>query len=222
MCEMILRGNAVSPGVAAGPVYLYAPQAIHAWQEFAGPEDAQAEQRAYATARSRAREQLHSLQQRLGKEEAEKAAIFDAHLDLVDDEVIVEEIEAEILRHGRTAGFAVQSVYGRYAKVMAAMEDETMAQRAADLDDVAQRLLRLLYGLPGQDLSCLPGPVILVADDLLPSDTAAMDRANVLGIAAQKGGATSHSAIMARSWGIPAVLGIPGLLLMCDKEVIEV
>ena len=212
MCEMILRGNAVSPGVAAGPVYLYAPQAIHARHEFAGPEDAQAEQRAYATARSRAREQLHSLQQRLGKEEAEKAAIFDAHLDLVDDEVIVEEIEAEILRHGRTAGFAVQSVYGRYAKVMAAMEDETMAQRAADLDDVAQRLLRLLYGLPGQDLSCLPGPVILVADDLLPSDTAAMDRANVLGIAAQKGGATSHSAIMARSWGIPAVLGIPGLL----------
>ena len=123
----------------------------------------------------------------------------------------MEEIEAEILRPRAHGGFAVQSVYGRYAKVMAAMEDETMAQRAADLDDVAQRLLRLLMSLPGQDLSCLPGPVILVADDLLPSDTAAMDRAMCWALRPRRG-ATSHSAIMARSWGIPAVLGIPGLL----------
>lgn len=209
---MILHGNAVSPGVAVGPLYVYAPQTLRARQEFAAPEQVQAEGQAYAAARAKAREQLCALQKRLEKTDAGKAAIFDAHLDLVDDEVIVEEVEEEILRRRHTAGFAVQSVYGRYAQVMAAMEDETMAQRAADLEDVAQRLLRLLYGEPGQDLSCLPGPVIVAADDLLPSDTAAMDRANVLGIAAQKGGATSHSAIMARGWGIPAVLGISGLL----------
>lgn len=209
---MTLHGNAVSPGVAVGPLYVYAPQALRARQEFAAPEQVQAEGQAYAAARAKAREQLRALQKRLEKTDAGKAAIFDAHLDLVDDEVIVEEVEEEILRCRHTAGFAVQSVYGRYAQVMAAMADETMAQRAADLEDVAQRLLRLLYGEPGQDLSCLPGPVIVAADDLLPSDTAAMDRANVLGIAAQKGGATSHSAIMARGWGIPAVLGISGLL----------
>ena len=209
---MIFHGNAVSPGVAVGPVYVYAPQPLCARQEFAATEQIQEEGLAYAAARAKAREQLHALRQRLEKTDVEKAAIFDAHLDLTDDEVIVEEVEAEILRHGHTAEFAVQSVYGRYANVMANMADETMAQRAADLDDVAQRLLRLLRGVPAQDLSCLPGPVIIATDDLMPSDTATMDRANVLGIAAQKGGATSHSAIMARSWGIPAVLGISGLL----------
>ena len=209
---MIFHGNAVSPGVAVGPVYVYAPQPLCARQEFAATEQIQEEGLAYAAARAKAREQLHALRQRLEKTDVEKAAIFDAHLDLTDDEVIVEEVEAEILRHGHTAEFAVQSVYGRYANVMANMADETMAQRAADLDDVAQRLLCLLRGVPAQDLSCLPGPVIIAANDLMPSDTATMDRANVLGIAAQKGGATSHSAIMARSWGIPAVLGISGLL----------
>ena len=162
---MTLHGNAVSPGVAVGPLYVYAPQALRARQEFAAPEQVQAEGQAYAAARAKAREQLRTLQKRLEKTDAGKAAIFDAHLDLVDDEVIVEEVEEEILRRRHTAGFAVQSVYGRYAQVMAAMADETMAQRAADLEDVAQRLLRLLYGEPGQDLSCLPGPVIVAADE---------------------------------------------------------
>ena len=145
---MIFHGNAVSPGVAVGPVYVYAPQPLCARQEFAATEQIQEEGLAYAAARAKAREQLHALRQRLEKTDVEKAAIFDAHLDLTDDEVIVEEVEAEILRHGHTAEFAVQSVYGRYANVMANMADETMAQRAADLDDVAQRLLRLLRGVP--------------------------------------------------------------------------
>ena len=128
---MIFHGNAVSPGVAVGPVYVYAPQPLCARQEFAATEQIQEEGLAYAAARAKAREQLHALRQRLEKTDVEKAAIFDAHLDLTDDEVIVEEVEAEILRHGHTAEFAVQSVYGRYANVMANMADETMAQRAA-------------------------------------------------------------------------------------------
>ena len=90
--------------------------------------------------------------------------------------------------------------------------DARIRERAADLSDVKLRLLRILQGAPARGLDSLERPVIVAAKELLPSDTAAMDRANVLGIAAQKGGATSHSAIMARSWGIPAVLGIPGLL----------
>lgn len=207
---MICQGKGVSPGVAVGAVYVYAPRVLHAQSEFA--PDASPEQQAYARARQRAREQLLELQGRFGGQDAEKAAIFNAHLDLLDDEVIVEEVEDAIARKGNAAGFAVEQVYGRYAQVMAALEDPTLSQRAADLTDVCQRLLRLLYGAPEQDLSCLPGPVIVAAEDLLPSDTASLDRANVLGIAACKGGATSHSAIMARGWGIPAVLGIENLL----------
>ena len=209
---MIWQGNGVSPGVAVGPVYVYAPQVLSAQEKQAAPGTQQSQWDAYTAARAASRDQLRALQRRFDGKDAEKAAIFDAHLDLLDDEVIVEQVEEMIRQKGRTAAFALETVYGRYAQVMASMDDPTLSQRAADLADVAQRLLRNLFGVPEQDLSCLPGPVIVVADDLLPSDTASLDRENVLGIAAQKGGATSHSAIMARGWGIPAVLGLVGLL----------
>ena len=170
---MIFHGNAVSPGVAVGPVYVYAPQPLCARQEFAATEQIQEEGLAYAAARAKAREQLHALRQRLEKTDVEKAAIFDAHLDLTDDEVIVEEVEAEILRHGHTAEFAVQSVYGRYANVMANMADETMAQRAADLDDVAQRMRQRVEAA----LETMLGtPAASVRVRFLPSKTTTVTR----------------------------------------------
>ena len=216
---MICQGKGVSPGVAVGQVYIYAPHVLHARSEFA--QSVSAEKEAYAAARIAAQKQLRELQNRLKEQDAEKAAIFDAHLDLLDDEVIVEEIELAIEEKKNEAGFAIEQVYDRYARMMAAVEDETLSQRADDLADVCQRLLRQIYGVPEQDLSCLPGPVIVAAEDLLPSDTASLDRRNVLGIVTCKGGATSHSAIIARSWEIPAVLGIADLLTQVrDGDVV--
>lgn len=209
---MILQGNGVSEGVAVGSLFVYAPQVLHARQTQATPGAQAAELGAYEAARAQARKELVALRERLAVEKEEHAAIFDAHLDLVDDEVIVQEICDALRGEAYTAAAAVEAVYGRYAQVLAGLGDERMAQRAADLIDVAQRLLRALYGMPQQELAALPGPVILVANDLLPSETASIDRANLLGIAVQRGGATSHSAIIARGWGIPAVVGIPGLL----------
>ena len=135
---------------------------------------------------------------------------------MVDDEEISEEIRSAI-HAGTGAAKAVEQVYQRYADLLAALDDDFMVQRAHDLLDVQQRLLRILLGALEQNLSRLDGPVIVICDDLMPSDTATMDRANVLGIVAQKGGYTSHSAIIARGWGIPAVLGIKVLTLALSQ-----
>lgn len=106
---------------------------------------------------------------------------------------------------------------------MEANADGLMRERAADLQDVRSRLLRCLSGAPEKNLSRLPGPVIIAARDLLPTDTATMDRENVLAIITETGGQTSHSAILARSYGIPAVLGVSGAMeVLRDGETAAV
>ena len=207
---MIYKGNPVSAGIAIGSAFVYDPKILTA------PEDApvlpmECELERYENAVQAAQAKLREIQAAFTGKDDDKAEIFSAHLDMVDDEEISEEIRSAI-HAGTGAAKAVEQVYQRYADLLAALDDDFMVQRAHDLLDVQQRLLRILLGALEQNLSRLDGPVIVICDDLMPSDTATMDRANVLGIVAQKGGYTSHSAIIARGWGIPAVLGIPDIM----------
>ena len=205
---MIYHGTGVSRGVAAGPLYCYEP--FVPAPPCAGHGGSAGEQRAlYEAAKRTAREELGGVCARL---EADKAAIFEAHMDILDDEVMDEEILAGIEGEQWTAQWAVEQVYENYRAVLGSAPDALIRERAADLYDVKLRLLRILQGAPERSLSCLERPVIVAAKELLPSDTATMDRANVLGIVTETGGATSHSAIIAKSWGIPAVLGVAGLM----------
>lgn len=205
---MVYYGTGISRGVAAGPIYCYEPFVP------APPCPAHGgsveEQRAlYEAAKQTAHAELSRMCARL---EANKAAIFEAHMDILDDEVMDEEILAGIEGEQWTAQWAVEQVYEHYRAVLGNAPDARIRERAADLSDVKLRLLRILQGAPARGLDSLERPVIVAAKELLPSDTAAMDRANVLGIVTEMGGATSHSAILARSWGIPAVLGVAGLM----------
>ena len=200
---MVYYGTGISRGVAAGPIYCYEPFVP------APPCPAHGgsveEQRAlYEAAKQTAHVELSRMCARL---EANKAAIFEAHMDILDDEVMDEDILAGIEGEQWTAQWAVEQVYEHYRAVLGNAPDARIRERAADLSDVKLRLLRILQGAPARGLDSLERPVIVAAKELLPSDTAAMDRANVLGIVTEMGGATSHSAILARSWGIPAVLG---------------
>lgn len=106
---------------------------------------------------------------------------------------------------------AVSKVYTEFAELLSGVEDPLIAERAADLRDVRDRLLRILSGQEMSKLSSLSEDVILVAHDLLPSDTATMDRKHIKGILTEVGGVNSHSAILARSYGIPAILGVPNV-----------
>ena len=213
--NMVYYGTGISRGVAAGPIYCYEPFVP------APPCPAHGgsveEQRAlYEAAKQTAHAELSCMCARL---EANKAAIFEAHMDILDDEVMDEEILAGIEGEQWTAQWAVEQVYEHYRAVLGNAPDARIRERAADLSDVKLRLLRILQGAPARGLDSLERPVIVAAKELLPSDTAAMDRANVLGIVTEMGGATSHSAILARSWGIPAVLGAN---ILSIKDAVQV
>lgn len=208
---MILKGDAVSKGIAIGRLYLYLPETMRARAEKSELE-AHDELAIYAGALEKAKEQLDRLYEKLSEDSPENAAIFEAHADILEDEDICAEIKEAIML-GKTAVWAIEEVYNRYALILGQAQDELLAQRANDLVDVQQRLLRAVYGVGEQDLSCLPEPVIIVARELLPSDTAGMDAKNVLGIVTERGGATSHSAIIARGMGILAVLGVENAVL---------
>ncbi len=218
---MIFYGNGVSKGIAIGEVFLYqpvlpAPQQAH-YEGDAAPFLEQYEQFC-----AQARGQLQSLRDQMAKSDPEKAAIFSAQMELLCDEVMEEEIRDAIQYDAWMPGWAVESVYSRYEQRLQKAKDPFIRERAADLRDVKGRLLRICYGIPEQSLASLEKPVIIAAHDLLPSDTAVMDRAHVLGIVTEIGGATSHSAIIARSYEIPAVLGVPSLLsqLSAGEKVI--
>lgn len=203
-------GIAVSPGVAAGKIWVYAPFAPQA--ERGMTDDRGQEERQFTAARERAAEELSSLSLRVeARGEEEKAALFSAQREILLDEELEEEIRAAI-RDGNNGPWAIQSACGRYAALLEEMDDPVLRERAADLRDVCRRLLRCWAGAPERDLSLLEEPVILAARELLPSEMAELDREKVRGIVTELGGTTCHTAILARKEGIPAVLGVAGLL----------
>lgn len=131
----------------------------------------------------------------MGEQEAE---IFDAHLTILGDEYSVREpIIQRIREQKQNAAAAITDQFDELAQMFRSLGDELMAERAADAEDLKQQLLRICLGCGRQDLSVLPGDVIVLAEELTPSDTVRMDTAHVKGIATRLGGATAHSAIIA-------------------------
>ena len=215
---MRYTGTAVSAGVVIGKVYLY--------ERFVSdvskcPMGTPAEEAAhYLAARDAAQGELETLCQHFTElGDNEKASIFSAHLEILSDETMDEEIQAGISGGESSGPWVIRSVYGQYASMFEQLADPIIRERAVDLRDVCARLLRCWEGLPEQNLSALPEPVIIITHDLVPSDTATLDRNNVLGIVTEIGGSTSHSAIIARSYEIPAVLGVSGIVSQLEDRL---
>jgi phosphotransferase system enzyme I (PtsI) len=139
---------------------------------------------------------------------AEIAKIFDFHLGLLRDKSVLAQIEKEIKDHQSTAEYAVSVVMRKYANLFAQMTDRYLSERVKDIHDIERSLLHELIGQKREDLLHLKSDVVIIAHDLLPSQTAALDRTHVLGFATDAGGRTSHTAIVARAMGIPAVVGL--------------
>ncbi|ATZ16217.1 phosphotransferase system enzyme I (PtsI) [Entomoplasma freundtii] len=144
-------------------------------------------------------------QQKLGDE---KAAIFEAHKDIANDPEMQNEIKDLIKTEKVNAAYAIHKVTNNYYEMFSQMDDPYFKERSADIKDIANRLIKHVLGLPIIDLSTINEEVIIVADDLTPSQTAQLDKNFVKGFATNIGGRTSHAAIMARSLEIPAVLGL--------------
>jgi len=205
---MDLKGLAVSPGIAIGKVYIFHPFTPTIINEHIDPHRTQTTLKQYANAKKTAAAELTALIQKMAAEDEDKAKIFKAHRDILEDEALDEEICNLIESDYYNASWAVETVFKKYMDILNKKTDALLRERIADMRDVQNRLLRNIDGIKEQTLAALKYPSIIVTGDLLPSDTATMDRANVLGILTEMGGATSHSAILARNYEIPAVLGV--------------
>lgn len=204
------QGKGVSEGLAMAQIHLFTPKLPEISRQPAA--DAEAEVAKLEATLAAAEEELHGLyetaKEKMGEQEAE---IFDAHLTILGDEYSVREpIIQRIREQKQNAAAAITDQFDELAQMFRSLGDELMAERAADAEDLKQQLLRICLGCGRQDLSVLPGDVIVLAEELTPSDTVRMDTAHVKGIATRLGGATAHSAIIARTLGIPAAAGIDG------------
>ena len=209
---MKLMGNPVSPGIAVAKAFHYIPFAPKVNIETAEPSKAQEELAAYRKALNGCLQELGELVDKLKAVQDDKYKIFEAHIDIANDEVMNEEIELLIKDEHYTALSAVETIYSQYIEVLGSSADKLISERTADLKDVRKRIQRNLMGAQESNISVLSENVIIIAHDLLPSDTATLDKEHVSGIITEIGGTTSHTAIIAREYGIPAIVGVSGAL----------
>lgn len=208
--DVKLQGVPASPGIAVGRVLRLDERGRHQFY-YIGVSAAQArmEVRRLREALQEARAQLQEIKVRLAKELGyEHSFILDAHMLMLEDARLIEELEHDIRTRRVNAEWAVRSVTDRAIDAYKQVNDLYLRERTSDLEDVATRLLTILSGHDKFDLSKLDQDVIIVAKNIWPSTVAELDFKRVLGFATNSGGLTSHSAIIARSLGIPAVVGL--------------
>jgi phosphotransferase system enzyme I (PtsI) len=207
--EKRLRGTAVSPGIAIGRAYVQGPREIVVPNFVVAGEKVDHEIRRFHAGLARTQEQIRESRLRLAEKLGEDhAKIFDAHLMILEDTKAIEDTEAMIRSDLMCAEFAFNRVIGRILASFDAIGDTYLKERRADVEDVRRRVLHNLTGIEVTAFGSLNEDSILVTHDLTPSDTAMIDRRFVLGVATDLGGRTSHAAILARSYGIPAVVGL--------------
>ena len=200
-----IQGKGVSGGVANGPLCFY-QRGDHdvAKHEVA---DTEAEKQRFESARQTAMEQLKALYEKALAEVGEEGAeLFEAHQMMLDDLDYVEGIQDLIDGEQVNAEYAVSQVAEQFAQMFASMDDSYMQARAADVKDISNRVIGILGGVVAGGIDS-DVPVILAADDLAPSETVQLDKSKILGFVTQGGSGNSHTAILARTMGIPAVIG---------------
>jgi phosphoenolpyruvate-protein phosphotransferase (PTS system enzyme I) len=205
-----MRGIAASPGIAIGKVLVKEEQIIDIRKKYV--DNHLDEIKRLEDALDEGIKQMRELYDRalcsMGEKEAQ---IFEAHIMILEDEEFLSQVKSMITDEKVNAEWAVNKVIEGYVHIFGEMQNEYMSERAADIKDVGNRITKLLLGIETTDFSKLEEKVIIVAIELAPSDTAKLDREKVLGFLTETGGSTSHSALMARTMEIPAVVGIRDL-----------
>lgn len=204
---IIYDGKAVFEGIAIGKISVYMKQ--EQLVKRIKVDDPEAEKKRYADAREVAIEQLKGLYEKAVKEVGESGAeIFEAHQLMVDDEDYIESVENIIDTEEVNAEYAVAQTGDNFAKMFAEMEEEYFRGRAADIKDITERVLNALLGAGSGGIET-DEPVIVVADDLAPSETVQMDKDKILSFVTVHGSANSHTSILAKTMSIPAIIGCP-------------
>jgi phosphotransferase system enzyme I (PtsI) len=204
----MISGILVSPGIAFGKALLLKEEEIVINRKKISADHVEQEVARFLAGRVKASEQLEAIRIKAGETLGEeKAAIFEGHIMLLEDEELEQEIIALIKDDLASADAAAYTVIEGQAKALEELDDEYLKERAADVRDIGKRLLRNILGMAIVDLGSIQDEVILVATDLTPSETAQLNLDKVLGFITDLGGRTSHTSIMARSLELPAIVG---------------
>lgn len=201
---VVCQGKSVLKGIAIGKIYLYEKQEYVLEQKQVA--DAEAEVARFEAAKETAIGQLDDLYEKaLAEAGEEQAMIFDVHKMMLDDGDYLDAITGLIRSEKVNAEYAVHTTGEQFAAVFASMDDEYMKARSADVKDISGRVIRILAGI-GDGSIASEEPVILLADDLTPSETVSLDKSKILAFVTRNGSANSHTAILARSMNIPALV----------------
>ena len=214
--EQILSGIGVSPGIAIGPAYIGDRGELPVSESRIAESDIEAERARFAEAVATSAKQLRKLKSRAtalpGSAADEIGYVLDAHLAMLANSRLIRGVHQRIARQRINAERAIQLEIEEIGKIFAAMPDPYLAARIDDIRVVGARLIRNLLKKPYIAYSGLSGGAIILAEEVTPGDTALMDPRRIGGFATEFGGPDSHTAIMARALGLPAVFGVPGLV----------
>ena len=201
-----IQGKGVSSGVASGPLYFY-QRATTTLRRYT-VEDTAAEWERFKAAQEKAIEQLGELAEKAREEAGDEAAmLFETHQMMAEDLDYEDAIQNLIVNEANNAEAAVTDTAADFADMFATMDDAYMQARAADVKDVSNRILNILFGVVQGGIES-DVPVVLAADDLAPSETIQLDKSKILGFVTEGGSSSSHTAILARTMGIPAIVGL--------------
>lgn len=211
----VIKGVGAAPGIAVGPIFHFQQMEFDLDKSETLPAPGQMD---LAEALDCAKKQLTELHQQMtDKKLGAEAAIFEAHRELLDDPELMESIEARV-KSGQSQLKAWKATIDEQAASIAALNDPLLAARADDLRDVGKRVLRLMLGASEKSVSMPTTPVVVVARELSPSDTASFNPELVLGFGIVEGGPTSHIAILARALGLPAIVGVDESMLALEVK----
>ncbi len=207
------RGIAVSPGVAIGTAYVIHEIFVNPDTKTLEDSEVTAELANYETARDKTAADLRALEKKVAAQVGhEEAAIFAVHQSILRDSAFTQKIRSWIVEERMTAAAALHRLLGEYTTFFSQSADSYLQERLNDIRDVVLRLAVYLTGMDTAVHAVIKGPLIVVADELMPSQVVALGDMDVHGIVTQKGSQTSHAAIIARSRGIPAVSGLSGIV----------
>ncbi len=209
MSEIILKGIPAAPGIVIGRAHIFGKEDLDVEKMPINDEQVPLEISRFEDALIQTRQEIVALQRKIAAEMgSEHGEVFDAHLLVLEDRMLIEEVISKVKKEKVAVDFVFSEVLKQYANVFARIEDEYLKERISDINDVGRRILRNLLGKKRKSLSDLEDEVVIVAHDLSPSDTAMMHKNKVIGFVTDIGGKTSHTAIMAKSLEIPAVVGL--------------
>ncbi|MBU4478130.1 MAG: phosphoenolpyruvate--protein phosphotransferase [Candidatus Omnitrophica bacterium] len=210
--KKVIKGIAVSPGIGIGRVFIWDSEEYTISRHVLPENKLPLEITRFEEALIKTRTEILEIQKKIAKEMGvEHAEIFDAHLLVLEDRMLIEEVINKIKKEKINVEYAFVIVLKKYTNIFLKMDDEYLRERLVDIQDVGKRIIRNLLGKQKQGFFELDEKVVIVATNLSPSDTAQMHKEKVIGFATDMGARTSHTAILARSLEIPAVVGLKTL-----------